>query len=182
MSLSLHAALVPGWLQTLEAVRGLVDKAEQHCNDHRLAPADLIGARLHADMNPFSYQVKSCMTHSRLAVEGIRAGHGGPDLNEPPATFPGLAAMMDETILFIAALEPAEFDSLAGREFIFSFRNFRCTYRAEDFLRTFTQPNFFFHASTAYAILRMKGVAIGKRDYLGSGSPQRQPGFTVVED
>lgn len=172
MSIDLHTALLPGWLQTIGAVRGLVDRAEQHCTESGMAPADLIDARLIADMFPFSYQVKSCTVHSRIAIESCRTGTFSPDMSEPPNSFDALRAQLDSTMAYLQALTPAEMDDLIGRDvaFVIKERVLR-EFKAELFLLTFSQPNVYFHATTAYDILRMKGVKIGKTDFLGWSRP-----------
>jgi len=170
MPLSLHAALVPGWLQVLGSCRGLIDKAEAHCAAHGLDEAELVEARLIDDMRPFKYQIKSCTVHSRLAVEHARSGIAGPDFNSSPETLAALGAQLDDTIAFLEALDPAEFETFFGRGVVFTIpgTDYRREYTAENFLLGFSRPNFHFHATTAYALLRMKGVAIGKVDYLGA--------------
>ena len=169
MSISLHAALVPGWLQILGSVRGLVDKAEAHCAEHGLDPAELLQARLIDDMLPLAYQFKSCCVHSEGAIAGVRSGAFSPDMSEPPATLDAVAARVDGAIAALRALDPSELENLTGKEVSFSMQNrVLFSFTAENFLLGFSQPNLFFHAATAYDILRMKGVPIGKRDYLGA--------------
>lgn len=169
MPVSLHEAFVPGTLQILHAVRGLLDKTEAHCTQHNLPEAELIHARLAPDMYDFAYQVKSCATHSAGAVQGVREGHFSPDMSTPPDSFPALKALIDEAITTMAALDEAGFESLSGKQVIFTIGDkLRWEFTGTNFLLSFSQPNFYFHASTAYALLRMKGVAIGKVDYLGA--------------
>jgi hypothetical protein len=169
MSLSLHAALVPAWVQILNSVRGLADKAAAHCADHGIDPADLLQTRLIDDMLPLAYQFKSCTVHSRGAIEGAQKGAFSPDMSEPAGTFPAIIDRLDETVAWLSALDPASLDALEGKEVIFSIGDkLRRPYTAENFLLGFSQPNFYFHATTAYDILRMKGLPIGKRDYLGA--------------
>jgi hypothetical protein len=169
MPMTLHAALIPGWLQVLGAARGLIDKARDHCAAHDLPEAELVQARLIDDMLPFAYQIKSCAVHTRGAIEGVRKGTFSPDMSEPPATFAALAERLDETIAFLAALDSAELEGFHGKDMAFTIgERFRREYTAENFLLGFSQPNFFFHAATAYDILRMKGVKIGKVDFLGA--------------
>jgi hypothetical protein len=168
MSFSLYAAVVPSYLQILGSVRGLLDKAEAHCAEKNLAPGDLIGARLFEDMHPFSYQVKSAAVHSAGAIEGVRKGVFSPDRNPPPETFALLRERIDGAVAALTAVQPAEMEGFIGRDMRFEVGDFRRDYTAENFLLTFSQPNFYFHAATAYDILRMKGVVIGKRDFLGA--------------
>lgn len=169
MPLSLHAAIVPGWLQILGATRQLIDTARDHCAAHDLPEAELLEARLIDDMLPFRYQIKSCAVHSRGAIEGVRLGTFSPDRTEPPATFADLARQLDEAIAFLAALDPAELEGFIGRDMVFAIGDkFRREFTAENFLLGFSQPNLLFHATTAYALLRMKGVQIGKANFLGA--------------
>ena len=75
---------------------------------------------------------------------------------------------MTETIAALEAVDPAEMENFIGRPMRFEMGSFRMDFTAENFLLSFSQPNFYFHATTAYDILRMKGVPLGKRDYLGA--------------
>jgi len=169
MSLSLHDALVPGWLQMLGACRNLIAKAEAHCTEHGLDPAELIGARLIEDMHPLAYQVKSCRVHSQGAIEGVRRGQFSPDWSDLEDSFAGLIALVDSAIAFLGGLDPAELDSLADNDLAFVLSETRrIDFVAREFLLGFSQPNLFFHINATYAILRSRGVKIGKRDYLGA--------------
>ncbi|MDD3799650.1 MAG: DUF1993 domain-containing protein [Novosphingobium sp.] len=169
MPLSLHAALVPGWLQTLGACRSWLDKAESHCRDTGLDPAELIEARLIADMLPFKYQVKSCAVHSMGAIEGVRRGTFSPDMSEPPAGFAALRERVDEAVAVLGGVTVEEMEGFIGQPMLFTIGDkYRLDFTAENFLLGFTQPNFHFHATTAYGILRARGVALGKVDYLGA--------------
>jgi len=169
MPLSLHDATIPGWLQVLGATRKLIDTARDHCAEHDLPEAELVDARLIDDMLPLKYQIKSCAVHSRGAIEGVRQGTFSPDMTEPPATFAALAERLDETIAFLEGLDPAELDRFIGRDMVFTIGSkFRREFTAENFLLGFSQPNLYFHATTAYDLLRMKGVKIGKGDFLGA--------------
>jgi hypothetical protein len=151
MALTLYAAVVPSYLQILESVSRLVGKAEGFCQDQGLAPEAILDARLADDMLPFAYQVKSTAVHSIGAIEGVRQGVFSPDTTPPPTSFAGLADRVAQTITQLTALDPDEVESFVGRDMRFQF----------------SQPNFYFHATTAYDILRMKGLAIGKRDFNG---------------
>jgi hypothetical protein len=167
MPLSLYAATVPSFQQILGALSGLILKAEAHCKEKSLEPAELIQARLAPDMFPFAYQVKSTAVHSLGAIEGALKGVFSPDLSPPPDTFEGLKTRVAETLSGLAALDPVKVDALVGRDTRFSFRDNHMDFTAEDFLLSFSQPNFYFHATTAYDILRWKGLPIGKRDFTG---------------
>lgn len=163
MPISLHAAIIPTWLQILGAGKGWLDKAAAS----GVAEADLLEARLIDDMLPFKYQVKSMATHSQGAIEGVRKGSFSPDMSEPPASLAGLHARLDDAIACLQGVAEAEMEGFIGNDMFFVFGERRLPFTAEDFLLTFSQPNFFFHSSTAYGILRAKGVEVGKRDFMG---------------
>ena len=167
MAFSLYAATVPSYRQILEAVFGLLGKAETFCVDKGIAPSDIIQARLTEDMLPFAYQVKSTVVHSLGAIEGVRKGVFLPDMAPPPDSFAALKARIAQGQSALEAIEAAEIDSFVGRDMRFAFGERHIDYLAENFLLSFSQPNFYFHATTAYDILRWKGVPIGKRDFMG---------------
>lgn len=167
MAFSLYAAIIPSNLQILEAVAGLLDKAEAFCNETGAPHEELIQARLAEDMLPFAYQVKSTAVHSLGAIEGVRAGVFSPDRSAFPLDFAGLRAAIAKAHDALAAIEPAEVDGFVGRDMRFSFGERHMDFCAEEFLLSFSQPNFYFHATTAYDILRWKGVKLGKRDFMG---------------
>ena len=168
MSVTLYAAVVPTYLQMLGSVAGLIGKAEAHCAGTGTLPAAILDARLADDMLPFAYQVKSVAAHSIGAIEGVRRGEFNPDRTTPPDSFAGLAKRIAEAQVQLAAIDPAEIDGFAGKPVDFAAGDFRVPFVAEDFLLSFAQPNFYFHVTTTYAILRSRGVAIGKRDFLGA--------------
>jgi hypothetical protein len=175
MSLSLYSAVVPSHLQILESVSGWLDKADSFCSEKGMAPGQIIEARLADDMHPFAYQVKSTAVHSLGAIEGVRRGSFSPDMTKPPESFAALRTRIAEARAGLEALAPGDVDALVGRDMRFSFGERHIDFKAEDFLLSFSQPNFYFHAATAYDILRWKGVQIGKRDFLGRTRHLRKP-------
>lgn len=167
MPMSLHAAFVPGAQQMLGACDHLIDKAESWCAERGCGHAEAIGARLHEDMFPFNYQVKSVAVHTAGAIDGLRRGVFSPDLAPPPEDFMHLREVIAKAREALQDVSETELESFIGRPMRFEFREHRLDFVAEDFLLSFSQPNFYFHAATAYDILRMKGVALGKRDFMG---------------
>ena len=129
--------------------------------------SELIQARLAPDMLPFAYQVKSTAVHSLGAIEGVRRGVFSPDRTPPPETFAALEARVADTLSALEAIQSSEIESFIGRDMRFESGNHRLEFTAEDFLLSFSLPNFYFHAATAYDILRWKGAPIGKRDFMG---------------
>lgn len=167
MTFSLHAATVPPMLQVLRSVTRLVRKAEAHCAEQGVPERDIIGARLAPDMLPFTYQVKSTAEHSLGALNAVRAGFATPSLEAPPKTFEGLLEKLAAAEQGLAALTPDEVNALVGKDVLFEFKGVRREFVAEGYLLSYAMPNFYFHAVTAYDLLRARGLAIGKMDFLG---------------
>ncbi len=174
MTISLYDAIIPTQLQIVRAAAALIVKAQAFCEDRAIPPEDMMQAKLAEDMLPFAYQVKSIAVHSIGAIEGVRKGMFGPDINPPPADFAGLADRLAAAIAGLEELDPAEVESFIGRDMQFVFRDFTLDFTAENFLLSFSQPNFYFHATTAYDILRWKGMPIGKRDFAGAVRVKQQ--------
>jgi hypothetical protein len=167
MAFSLYEATIPSYRQILGAVAGLLGKAESYCAEQKLPPEEIIQARLAPNMLPFAYQVKATTTHSLGAIEGLRKGVFSPDTTPPPQTFAALKTTVSETLAALEAIDAAEIDAFLGRDMRFAFGERQVNYTAENFLLSFSQPNFYFHATTAYDILRWKGLPLGKRDFVG---------------
>ncbi len=168
MPTSLYQATVPQFLQVLPAVAGLVEKARAHCAEKSLPDEALTDLRLAPDMWPFAKQIMAACQHSAGAVAGVQAGQTGPDLNPAPASFAALAAAVSDAITSLQAVTPDQIDSIADKETAFIFGERRMPFSVEDYLLSFAQPNFYFHASMAYALLRNQGLEVGKRDFMGT--------------
>lgn len=167
MTFSLYDATIPAYLQILPQVSRLIDGAEAFVREKGMTPSEIIDVRLFEDMHPFAYQVKSTAVHSVGAIEGLRQGVFRPDNSVPPASFDALRQRIAETIALLEALSPAEVNGFAGKPMRFEFGPNHIDFTGENFLLSFSQPNFYFHATTSYNILRMLGVPLGKRDFLG---------------
>ena len=170
MPLSLHAALVPSWLQILGAGRNWLDKAA--ASD--VGEGELVEARLVDDMLPFGYQVKSMAVHSQGAIEAVRQGVFSPNFGEAlPRSMAEMRERLEVAVAMLESVAEDELESFVGHPMRFEIGEKRLDFTAEDFLLSFSQPNFYFHANMAYAILRGRGVPIGKIDYLGQLRFQR---------
>lgn len=167
MTLSLYAATVPTFLQILPSIGALCDKGAAWCAGKGLPEAELLEARLADDMWPFATQIRAVWLHSAGAIEGVQKGETAPDFSAPPADFATLKAKIDEAVASLKAVRPEAVNGLVGKDTCFRIGERRMDFLAEDYLLTFALPNFFFHATTAYAILRSRGLDIGKRDFLG---------------
>lgn len=145
----------------------LLDKTEEWCSAQGCKASAILEARLIDDMLPFTYQIKSVAEHTAGALAAVNEGVYGPDLNPPPATFDGLRDKLDSAKTALNALSAEEMESWIGRDMRFEFKTMRMDFTVEDFLLSFSQPNFYFHASAAYSIARHLGVEVGKTDFLG---------------
>ncbi|OWK30694.1 DUF1993 domain-containing protein [Sphingomonas mucosissima] len=168
MTLSLYDAVIPSNIQILGAIDRLLDKAEAYAAEKGMSAAELIDARLAPDMLPFGYQVKSVAEHSVGGIEGVRGGNFSPSMVPWPTNFAGLHERIRGAIAALEAVDRAEFDALVDKDTQFSMGELRMPFTGAQFLLSFSQPNFYFHATTAYAILRAQGMKIGKRDFLGA--------------
>ena len=168
MTFSLYDAVIPSNLQILGSVAGLVDKAEAFAAEKGIEPAALIDARLAPDMLPFGYQVKACTVHSVGGIEGVRGGTFSPDRTPWPDTFDGLRAAVRDAKGALESIDRADLDALADRDTTFRVGELALPFTGAQFLLSFSQPNFYFHATTAYAILRAQGVQVGKKDFMGA--------------
>ena len=168
MALDLHTVSVCSYLQILPPLAGLIDKAEAHCREKGCGASVLTEASLAPDMWNFAKQVTSAVHHSAEAMRGLLgSGEFGPDLAPAPADFAALRARAADAIGYLQGLEPETVNAKAGHDMAFVFGERRMPFSAEDFILTFSLPNFYFHATTAYAVLRNQGLAIGKMDFIG---------------
>ncbi|MBX7483788.1 DUF1993 domain-containing protein [Qipengyuania qiaonensis] len=168
MAVTLHEAFVPSCQQILTAMQGLVDKAQQHVEEHGLADAELIEARLCDTMWDLPWHVRSVWVHSAYAISLLPTGEFSPDFTEQPRSWDAMRAQLETAQDALAAVTVDQLEEVAELTVGFVIGGKRLMeFKAQDFLLSFSQPNFYFHATTFYDILRMKGVEIGKRDYLG---------------
>lgn len=168
MPISLYQSVVPLWSQLLPPLGNILDKAEAHCREAGIAPSELLEARLAPDMWDFATQVHASVIHSADALQATMSGDFIPSFTSPPSGFAALKAEVTAAAEAVAGIDAAALDARVGRDVTLHFGENRVPFLAEDFLISFSLPNFAFHATTAYNILRMKGVAIGKMDFLGA--------------
>lgn len=168
MTVSLHTASIDAYLQILPSVLRWLDKAEAHCRAAGGGDEALTGCRLAPDMWDFAKQVSQCAYHSAGAIRGVRAGVFRPDPTPVPQEIAALRSEIESAIAFLKTVDPGELDAIAQRDMVFEFGERRMDFTVADFLLSFSLPNFFFHATSAYAILRNQGLAVGKRDFLGA--------------
>lgn len=181
MAISLYDLSVPTFLQTLRAIGKVLDRAERHWRETGEDPDDVVSARLVEDMAPFHFQIESLRNHAVWGMEAVKTGAFAPPPLAGAVGFTELQAMIDGAVTTLEALSPREVDGWSGRNLdIEIFRPLEPENAAasqwvprtlaltpETCLLTYSLPNFYFHVVTAYAILRTRGVPIGKGDYEG---------------
>ena len=168
MSLSMYAASVPVFQQMLAALSGVLAKSEAHAAERKIEPAALLQSRLFPDMFPLARQVQiACdfagSVSARLAGAEVPAYEGGGD------TFTNLQQRIEATLAFIGGLDAAAFEGSETRELVLrpgTPKERRIGGQA--YLLAYGLPQFFFHVTTAYDLLRHNGVEIGKKDYMGA--------------
>ena len=167
MAASLYDICVPSYLQTLGAVSAFLEKALVHLREHHIAPEEIVETRLYADMLPFRFQIQSIVHHSVGAIEGIKNGLFRPPTDLPAHSYHELQGLVADARETLQKVAPDAINARAGSDMVFEIRGTKVPFTTEGFVQSFSLPNFYFHATTAYDILRSKGVAVGKRDYLG---------------
>jgi hypothetical protein len=167
MSITLHDISVASYLQTLTAVEGFMERGRVHFAEQGVDMAEVVETRLFDDMAPFRFQVLSVIHHSLHAIEGIQAGVFGPPAPSEPLDYAALQSEITRTIATLKALDVEAVNTLAGKDVAFAFGELKLPFIAETFVLSFSLPNLHFHATTAYDILRTKGVPLGKRFYMG---------------
>ena len=167
MALSLYDITVPTFQQTLGALSGVLEKGEAHAAEKGMVVDEWVGARLFSDMAPLSFQVKQAAHHSAGALAAVQKGVFAPDIAPPPEKFAELKQAVTDALDALARYTQADINALEGRDMRFEFRERVLPFTAENFLLSFSIPNFFFHAATAYDIFRHNGVPLGKRDFMG---------------
>ena len=167
MPISLYDMSVANYLQIVPAVAGILDKGLQFCTSNNIDPGELVETRLAPDMLPLRFQIVSVAHHSLGAIEGVMKGVFSPPNQTEPLDYPALQQRLADAGDALRRLQREEVNALAGRDVTFHIRDRKIPFTAEGFLLSFSLPNFYFHATTAYGILRSKGVPLGKRDYMG---------------
>jgi len=163
----MHQASVPVFQQILTSLSAILTKAAAHAEAKKIDPSVFITARIAPDMFPLSRQIQIATDHAKGASARL-AGVEIPAFPDTETTFPELQARIAKTLDFIKNLKPAQFEGAASREVKLKIGGNELTFSGQKYLFHGAFPNFFFHATTAYDILRHNGVEVGKRDFIGS--------------
>ncbi len=168
MSIPFHEASVGSYLQILDGVKGVLEKGAAHAEENGIDLQDLVMTRLHEDMMPLHFQLVSVAHHSWGAMQGMQRGTFFPPSFELDKDYAGLQAGVAEARDGLAALDPGEVEALGEKSMVFKLGKTEMPFTNRNFLLSFSLPNFYFHATTGYDILRHRGVPLGKRDFLGA--------------
>jgi len=166
MSLSMYQATVPMFVRSLQNLRHVLEKGEAHAKAVNIAPQALLGSRLIDDMLPL-------VRHVQIATDMAKTGSARLAAVEPlkfednETTFAELYARIDRAIDYVNTFAPVLIDGSETRKITIQSGSGELNYQGKAYLTEFLLPNFFFHCTTSYAILRKAGVGLGKKDFLG---------------
>lgn len=166
MSISLYAVSVPVFVKTLSNLKGVLQKAKAHALENKIEESAFINARLYPDMLPLSSQVQIASDIARGCAARL-AGVEPPSFEDKEQSFDDLVGRIDRTVDYLRSLEERKFDDAETREITRPLRGEPHTFTGVNYLLQFGMPNVYFHAATAYDILRHNGVPLGKADFLG---------------
>ena len=167
MATSLYDLSVANYLQTLSGVINILDEGLKHFQANSVDLNEIVETRLFPDMFPLRFQIQSVAHHSLGAIEGVKQGVFQPPPPIPALDYAGLQKLVSDARDALQRVTPAEVNGCEGKDVTFQMGTFKLPFTAELFILSFSLPNFYFHATTAYDILRTKGVPIGKRHYMG---------------
>ncbi|KAB7739838.1 DUF1993 family protein [Parvibaculum sedimenti] len=167
MKLNMHQASIPLMLQMFGSISAVLDKAAAHCEERKIDPAILVGYRLAPDMIPLSGQIQ-IMTDQAKGCAARLAGIDIPSYADTEKTFDELKARIAKTADFVKSVTPDQIVGSEDREVVLKIGGNELKLKGSQYFFHFFLPNFYFHATTAYDILRHAGVQIGKRDFIGS--------------
>lgn len=162
MSFTIHQASAPVFTRALNNLSAMIDKALAA----GVSETALLEARLAPDMHPFPRQIQMASDSAKGAVARL-AGVEAPSMPDTETTLPELKARIAATIAYVNSIEAAALDGAEDREVVLKFPQGEMKFAGADYLTGFALPNFYFHITIAYALLRANGAPIGKMDFLG---------------
>jgi hypothetical protein len=167
MSITMHSASVPIFVRMLGNMTVWLDKAEAHAQAKKFEPAVYLTSRLAPDMLPFTKQIQIACDAVKFGIARL-AGVDAPKFEDNETSLADLRARIRKTIDFVESVPASKIDGSESRDVVVPRRDGSMTLKGEVYLKHFALPNFFFHVTTVYALLRHNGVELGKADYLGS--------------
>ena len=166
MSISMYSASVPIFVRMLGNLNGWLDKAEAHAQAKKFDSGVYLVARLAPDMLPFTKQIQIACDAVKFGVARL-AGVEAPKFEDDEASIADLRERIRKTLRFIESVPASSIDGTEAKDIVVPRRDGSMTLKGEAYLKQFVLPNFFFHVTTSYALLRHCGVELGKADVLG---------------
>ena len=166
MSISLYDVTAASYRRIINGSIRVLAKGEAHCREQGIDPDTLMECCLHEGMLPLQFQVVSTAHHSLGALQALESGVFTPPPSIPGLDYAGLTGVLSKAEEALAQLTPEAVNGLADRKLVFKVGDREIPYEATNFMLSFSIPNFYFHATTLYDILRQQGVPLGKLDYL----------------
>lgn len=167
MATELYDLTVPPFTRGLRALDGLIDKAVAHARATGVDPETYLGLRIIDDMNPFSKQVQTACDSPKLCIARL-SGVPAPVNDDTEKTIAELKGRIASTLDYLASVPREKIDGQEGKAVLLTFPGGEMKFQGQAYVTGFAMPNFYFHLTTAYDLLRGAGVPIGKRDYMGA--------------
>ncbi len=167
MSISMYQASIPRFVNILGNLANLLDKAQAHVDAKKLDVTALTGYRLFPDMLPMTKQIQIACDTAKGVIARL-AGVEAPAFDDNEKTIAELKARIAKTVAYVQGFTPAQIDGTEEKAIVVKRGDKETHYKGMQFLLGHALPNFYFHVTTTYNILRHNGVEIGKRDYLGN--------------
>ena len=167
MTISMYQVSVPVFVRNLTALNGVLDKAAAYAEAKKFDQAVLLATRLYPDMFPLAVQVGQVCTHAARGVAQL-SGMTQPEFGAPETTIAALKERVTKALDFVKTATPAQIDGTEDKDIVLKFGTREMPFKGQAFLVGFTLPNFFFHYTTAYNLLRSIGLEVGKRDFMGA--------------
>lgn len=167
MPITMYQVAFPTVIRTLNALSAILDKAAAHCEARKIDPSVLLNYRLYPDMLPLTSQIQIA-TDQAKGMAARLAGVQVPSYPDTESSIEQLKARIAKTVEFVQSFSPEQFDGSEDREVTMKLRVAERTFSGRDYAFGFVLPNFYFHAATAYDILRHAGVELGKLDFMGA--------------
>ena len=166
MTISMYQASVPVFNRMLNNLAAVLEKGAAHAAAKKIDPAVLVNSRLYPDMFPLSKQIQIAADMAKGCVARL-AGQEPPKYEDSEAAFADLVARINKTVAYVNTFKPEQIDGSEGKTITLQMRSGPLTFLGMPYLLDFVYPNFYFHVTTAYGILRHSGVEVGKQDFLG---------------
>ncbi|MGH8162016.1 MAG: DUF1993 domain-containing protein [Gammaproteobacteria bacterium] len=166
MTISMYQASLPMFIRMLRNLDAILAKGVAHAEAKKIEPAVLAGARLYPDMLPLTRQIQIASDTAKGCAARL-AGENPPSYEDNETSFTELSERIRKTVAYLEGFKPEQIDGTEEKEIVLKMRSGPLTFNGLDYVTGFAIPNFFFHVTTAYDILRHNGVEIGKRDFLG---------------